>query len=377
MNKKYKIILAISLIITLVIVALLIFTRDKQTPIIEEETAGTLPDSGDQGDNLPSQGLQQNPISKLTDDGLEVFDYWIKPSTNEVFYIGINGNVYEARTKPNTEISSQGITAINNIKPSMDGEEILVSFGNPNSPSWGMFSMSDRSWRPLPSSIKEISWGENNEKLIAIIEGINDVILASIDLSVNTFSEGSFEYETLVRNFKMRDVGLNWVDDSILISEKPASFYSSRIWMMDQESLNVNLLTEQTKSLTTRWLGDQDIVFMFSEDGFYILNKNLENEVPVPFETIPTKCNSSDEYVYCFVPQGSNVFSGESALDDYYKNKLKTNDVLLKINKENVNVERVNISGNVPNIDAKNVNYIDNKIFFINKKDGGLYSVVL
>ncbi len=311
-------------------------------------------------------------LKKLSDS--PVFDFWVNPSTNEVFYFMPDGRVFTAKDGPDLELSKQTINALNFIEVGPKNEKILAAFGDPHSRGWGIFDVVDSVWRPLPSEIVNAAWGKNNEKLIVIVKNGNDLNLAEADIAQTPPS-----YRTLVRDFRLKDIKLTYVPENrLIINELFSASYASSIWQLDLESLNFNLLVAPQRGLNVRWSKDKDVAFMTRTDaGLMILNNNLQTILLPTFISLPEKCTAGSQKIYCFVPQ--NIPSDTVLPDDYLMKKFFSIDNLsvLEVDSGEITTAFVSNTGNIPAVDAKNPQVLGDKIYFVNRYDNQLYELGL
>ena len=167
MKKKYKKILIIGVIVIIVVVIVILWISKASQPP-EGSGAEALPSLPEKeaGEEI---GLEKEgfKLVKLSDEEIEVFDFWENSLSGEVYYITLDGMVRSGKVGPDPEISIRGFSAINKIRPNSDGSKVLVSFGDPKSPEWKLFDSNDGVWRPIPSYFKDMVWGEEN-KVISV-----------------------------------------------------------------------------------------------------------------------------------------------------------------------------------------------------------------
>ena len=164
----------------------------------------------------------------------------------------------------------------------------------------------------------------------------------------------------------------------LIITEAPSVSYAGRVWQLDLTTLSFNLLIAPEQGLTTIWSRDKKFIFLFGAvSDFLILNDNFQIVLPTPFSTLPQKCNSSASKIYCFVPQ--NIPPDVDLPDDYIRKKFYSIDDLFVLDIESGSVERVFISnaGGFPAIDAKDIQPLDDRLYFTNRYDNYLYELKL
>lgn len=379
MKKKQKIILLVLAIAVVVIIGVLAWSRltkpEVETGPVE---GGGLPSETEGGEEI-IEGTEGEEFSliRLSDEEMEVFGFWENPDNGEIYYITTRGLVKSAKEGSDLEISTRSFSGINNVRSDSEGERVLVSFGDPRNPEWGLFDSGDGVWRPIPSYIKDAIWGERDE-VIAIVATEDGESLVSFDIT--ELQNGGEVEEVLIENFTLKDVEISFSSpDSVIISEKPASFYGSRVWKFNMDDKDLIQILSPTKGLVMNW-DEGGTVFEFEYDGedswFNILDGDLTNVFPVPFTTFPSKCNGADDKIYCFVPVSS--LENLELPDDYFKSKFYTSDSLYELDieskelKQKVSADDFNI-----NVDALDPKKIGGSIYFINKYDKGLYRLTI
>jgi hypothetical protein len=380
MKKKYKIVLTIVVIAVIAVLVVLFWPKEKETETPSLENGGvSLP--GESSDNNGEVKTEKFSLIRISDEETEVFDFWENKETGDVYYISTRGDVKIAKVGPDPEISTREISAINSIEPDVEGERVLISFGDPNSPDWGLFDSSDEVWRPLPSYIKSVVWGGEENEVISITNTEDGKSLVSFDIEELRSGENQVE-DFLVRDFSLKDVEIAFSPpSSVIVMEKPASFYGSRAWKLDINDKKMVQIVPPIKGLVMNWK-ENGLVFLYEGERnlFNILDKNLNNFFPIPFTTLPSKCSAGEDVGYCFVPVvpfndlGNNIKLPE----DYFKNKFYTSDSLYKMDFESDELEMVlDINDFKLNIDAFSPQQIGESVYFINKYNKALYQLTI
>ena len=379
MKPIYKIILIGSLILVVILALFLVWKKispePPERPVIDFPVT---PKDGEE-EALLAPAFQ---LTKLSEDGLLVFDYWSSPQNNEVYYLTLDGKVFNAKKGPDPNVSTRIITALNFIEISPDGKKILVAFGDPKSPDWSIFDVLDRVWRPLALPATYATWGENSNELIGILQNNDSRNLSRIDLSKILSGETVGAYETLINNFQLYDVVFTHLSpNTLIIKEKSASFYAGRVWQLTLDTLDLKLLMAPERGIITRWVKDVNIVFKFSPPSqFFILNRDFANIIPVFFTSLPSKCGVGDSYIYCFSPQEFPPELPNTQIpDDYFQKRFYTIDSFYTINRDSNEISLIlnSNTSSISAIDAEAVKVFGGKIYFINRYNQGLYRITL
>ena len=164
---------------------------------------------------------------------------------------------------------------------------------------------------------------------------------------------------------------------NLVIGENPSADYPGRVWNLNLKDLSLSQMFSQENGLIVKLSTDKKVMFIFSPtNGFRMLNAaNLGLVIPIPFSTLPSKCSPDSTIIYCFVPE--NFPENAVMPDDYFQKKIRTSDILYKIDVPNDEVSRVSIPGNAGSIDAKNPVVNAGNLYFVNLFDNSLYSLTI
>lgn len=377
MKPYLKIIIVIGLILVAILIIYFGWQRITRLPAND---LGSPPDP-----NISPASSSSNPkIKKISDQ--KVFDFWIVPTTAEVYYLTPEGKILSAKDGTDPEISSQTVVALNKIETSPTNQKILAAFDDPKNPSWGIFDIIDKVWRPLPNEIINATWGANDNQLIAILKNSSDLNLATVDLI-----KSPPPYKTIIKDFRTKDVILKWLPpNQLIVRERPAASYAGRLWRLDLKTLDFNLIFAQENGQITKWSSDNNaLAFKFSLPNRFLIfgGGTLEEGGAIaPFITLPSKCtgrsaSTSTASVYCFVPQ--EIPNRTILPDDYLKKSFFSIDdlILAKIDLRGKKI--LDITNPLKNgslgaaFDAENPKTINNLLYFINRYDRALYQIEL
>ncbi len=371
MKKRTKIIIIISVLIIFAVVLILILKpSDKESVSPPDINDGELKTS-----TSTSKIQEENfIITRLSDEDKNVFDFWEDSTTSEILYITPNGKIFSAKPGPDPEVSGREFTGINRVRKNYTNDKVLISFGNPKSPSWGVFDTEDRVWRPLPSYIQNITW--SGDKVFAVVSTNQGNSLVSFDFE-ELKNNGEKDYKVLLQNFNFNDVDIKYVpDNKILIIEKTAEFYRSRVWEFNTENQKISFMISPERGLDLAWKNEVYFKYSSESNNFNILNKKLNTIVPLVFKTFPVKCGGGKN-IYCFVPNNFPDNEQYELPDDYYKRKIYTLDTLYKINKESGETEKVlsRLKNQGVYLDGVKPLEVKNKLLFKNRYNNALYQI--
>ncbi|GEM_PF-987591 len=331
---------------------------------------------GDSQGNTITFPAESDPLFRVSDQ--PVSGYWIDPQTDGIFYLDAGGRVLLVNKNEggdDTEIIKQGVGVLNTLEVGPNSQKVLAAFGDPRSPQWGIFDDVDQTWRPLPSTILNATWGSDNGTLYGVVQNGSVPALALIDTS-----KGDISIKTLIKDFRFHDAQLSYLFPStLLVQEKGSSFYPSRVWKIDTKDLSIHQIFGQTNGLSLKPDGEGDVFFSFYKNVFQILNpQTLSAYTPIPFLTLPEKCTLGGAIAYCFVPKSEN-FKTSVLPDDYLKQKIFTLDAFFEVNLLNGGIVSTDLPKTVNNglFDATLPKFSKGFLYFINRYDGFLYALNL
>lgn len=299
----------------------------------------------------------------------KAFDIWAADG-DFVYYIDYDGRIFKADSGVDQPVSSQTLSNLRTVLPSVSGRRVLAGFGGNDNPQWGIFDVIDGVWRPLPQDILQATWGKDENEIIALKINGGNVNL----VSVNT-AKSSISFSVIIKDFRMKNVFFTWRPPNFLmITEKPSAEYKSRVWQMDLKKLTLVEVFSEDFGQDIRWSNDGRTAAKFVSSGeFSILNSDLEEVMPLFFSTLPEKCALGQSVVYCFAPQ--NLPEKTTLPDDYFQKKFRSVDDVYEVNlfSEDVWVIFNSNAGGVGKIDGWRPVATKGYLYFINQYDGFVY----
>lgn len=343
----------------------------------QNSTSTSQNNSGADFHNTNNQSLIN--LTELSDT--KALDYWILKDTGEVYYITPSGVIWTAKKGADIKISDNTMSAINEVFVAPGGKKILVSFGDPNNPQWGIFDVIDKVWRPLPNDIKNAAWGIDDSQLLVVTKNGQKT-----PLSFANIQKTPPEYKMIVSDFELNDVWLKFeAPQNIYITEKASFLYPSHVWRLDTKTLTFDLIIPAENGLWVNWDRENKNGFMFSpkNNDLFLSTTELSNSRVAPFITFPEKCdtNTQNKLVYCFVPENiawENTTS-ISFPDDYFKKKFYTVDNILTLdtNTHELGIVFNSSLSSIKEVDAVNPEINNNTVYFLNRYDEKVYSLEL
>lgn len=227
----------------------------------------------------------------------------------------------------------------------------------------------------LVSNIKTVNFYNNNlifHYTDIIGNGVN--ILASSGFNLDKFKD-LFRFNFFDVNFDVLST------NEILLYDKPSGFFASDLYLLLIKSQKLKKILPSISGFTLQVLPDKEkiIYSATNEHGrnlslkLFDLKNNSDKNLEV--SSLPEKCVTADYVsIVCAVP--TNLTDFYVMPDDYYKKKIITIDKFIRINLlTGEQIPVADVSESNFQIDAVNL-FIssDGKyLFFINRRDGGLY----
>jgi len=390
MNKKI-------IIITVIVLCVIALGAGVYFAWKKTRTILTPPDSSPQN-SVNGQSISINNLAGSSSDGAvasklsvisdnTIYGYWVFNSNQKiqgsgVFYVGRDGIIYKIKADGADEaLTSSSIENFQSLKSSLDGKRVIIKSGNSGASKFVVYNSENNIFESLPDKITAADFSPDGKKAAYFSANAGDP--GKSDLITKSLIDLKQKPATLLSLYQ-GDFGLNWISQNkITLVPKPSAFYPASIWAVDVVKKTLSRLTSEENGLNgliVNWSSDGKIGLQFSssmEGRSRILNLiNDQGEIMANFEfvTLPEKCFVSDPKIYCAIPQS---IPDKSALpDDYLKNAVYFVDSLYQIDITSNSFERI-FDGNASAIDAINLNFVDGKLFFINKYDSKLYVLEL
>ena len=390
MNKKI-------IIITVIVLCIIALGAGVYFAWKKTRTILTPPDSSPQN-SVNGQSISINNLAGSSSDGAvasklsvisdnTIYGYWVFNSNQKiqgsgVFYVGRDGIIYKIKADGADEaLTSSSIENFQSLESSLDGKRVIIKSGNSGASKFVVYNSENNIFESLPDKIIAADFSPDGKKVAYFSANAGDP--GKSDLITKSLIDLKQKPATLLSLYQ-GDFGLNWISQNkITLVPKPSAFYPASIWAVDVVKKTLSRLTSEENGLNgliVNWSSDGKIGLQFSssmEGRSRILNLiNDQGEIMANFEfvTLPEKCFVSDPKIYCAIPQS---IPDKSALpDDYLKNAVYFVDSLYQIDITSNSFERI-FDGNASAIDAINLNFVDGKLFFINKYDSKLYVLEL
>jgi len=340
-----------------------------------------------------------------------VLDYFIDPQNN-ITAVEPTGAVITISNGQTATINSSTIDNIISASFSYDGKKILVSYGNPVSPQSGLFDVATNRWTTLPQGMLSPQWSPSANYQIAYFVTANNgkLALATIDASNLKASPST------ITTINADDLTLAWpTKTEFIFSDKPTLQNAGSIWAYNSATGALASIAYENPGAEGIWSHDAAIPYglVFFTQGntlqLQAVSGNLPTQ-PLSLLTLPSKCAFNPEQMpitpsstviaatttasksnkkvaaapvatstpylalYCGIPRSSSGFSSAHLPDDYEMNSLFTSDDVYKINTA-TGAEQTLWNDQTQNVDASNVKFFNDALFFVNRYDRKLYGL--
>lgn len=303
---------------------------------------------------------------KIVSD-MELSGYWFNDE-GRLYLVGMKGGI--------VGVSNRKFDDINFLKESANGERILMGYGYPDNLSFVIFDISKQSWTPLSEGVISADWHPTDSNKLVFLENGR---LSLLDLSK----------EKVERTFglNMIDAVVRWSDaDKIAVSDRPTALVGNGLWELDLDNGSFSKISEG-KGVMIKNNDYWRLIFSGSISGRFdsllLIDRkdpNFKVDVSSLFNdeliTLPEKCVLGEFRIYCAFPR--DIPNSATLPDDYLRREFVSSDdfyVIIANPQGGVSAELVYSPSLV--IDAVNLRKQGDKLYFINRRDGKLYSLEL
>ncbi len=169
---------------------------------------------------------------------------------------------------------------------------------------------------------------------------------------------------------------------SAIIAERPSGLVPASIWKFDLAAKTISTLIDRKKGATyaSSPLGKYILLSYLDDTGalsLFFETVATKERRPLRFATLPAKCAVRDDrpVVYCGVPQA--IPSDTILPDDYLKRKTHTNDRIMMVDFEKLEVRQL-WGGNDPEAaDVFMPIVMGKSLLFTNRLDGSVWTLPL
>jgi len=386
--KKILIILVIVLILALI--AFLVYNFFFKKPSGEkggtgqfpQGEEGAVPPTGEEGEgaNIPSPELKIKALSteRILAPALSA------DKTKVIYYSAENGNVWQVSfdgSEP-VKISSAILNNLVKIIWSPDKTKVVSVYQNSDETvSKYFYDYKTGKATLLGSYIQEISWSPNGDKIA--YQYTND---ATSENNISIANADGAKWQNVFQT-RMKDVNLDWIGSEISFYEKPSGIAPSSLFLLNPLTKNLTKVLSDIYGLSVKWSPQNDRV-LYSKTasngkniGLYVAQKNGSNETNIDISTLAEKCvwAQDNRILFCAIPK--NINEATILPDDFYKGSFTADDEFWKINldtgEKTALLQSWERGNEIYDATSLILSPLEDYLFFVNKKDGLLYSIGL
>ena len=409
--KRYIYIILGIIVIAAIAIAIIFYLKNpsSSSSLFGFGSSGSLPQTGTQGSSTGQQsgvnGSQNTSSTNSTSSNTAaqgrlvqtfgivadgpILDYFVD-AQNTITAIRPDGTVIVVSDGASSTISS---TTINNIIAasfSYDGKKILVSSGDSNSPQTNIFTIASKTWTSIPQGLQSPQWSPSTYQIAYLSQSASGMLsLSTIDTS--NLKKAS----TLLLSLHATDLSLQWINKTqFILADKPTSNVVESTWIFDSSKNTVTPIVYETAGVESMWgkVATGTLGLVFESTG---QNSSLKLVTPsgttyhaLTLLTLPSKCAFStgtvpaasssitSSYLYCGVPANSDTLSSAQLPDDYNMMSFFTSDTITRVNTL-TGEEDILWNDPTQNIDATDLKFFNNALFFVNRYDLKLYALTL
>ena len=397
MNTK-KIFILIAVLFALSLGSLLVYNFFfKSSGTTGTEQAGALPSSpsdrgGDSASNstLPGSSDGEN----TTGSGKDLSSLKIKPISKEKvlsptigsdgktvkYYSRANGNIFESNFDGGSlkKISSVNLNGLVKALWSPDKDKVIGIFSENNLTKKYFYDYVSNQSALLNEKMGYVAWSPDSKKLA--------YLFADSSAGQNNISVSNPDGSGWKNIFKTRldNLVVEWpTKEKISLRMPPSGLAQGILYALNSETGDFYKVISDTYGLYAKWSPKGDkILFSSTTSKGKAPKLNLSDEKGTSFKDLKLsgladKCvwGKDDRTIFCALPQ--DISQNATWPDDYYKGLVILSDDIYKINLETEQKTKIIGSTDEIGYDAQEL-FLSPKedyLFFINRRDGLLYSL--
>lgn len=390
-----KILIVLIIILILALIAYLVYNFFLKKPAEEEEEEpgpGEFPEGeeaevvpGEEGEVVeiaPTPELKIKPISneKVLSPTLSA------DKTKVIYYRQRNGNVWQSAFDGSglTRISSAVLEDLVDIIWSPDKAKVISVYQN----NLGVITKHAYDYGTgkasfLNTLIQEIDWSPASDKIL--FQYTNE---AEDNNHLGISNPDNSDWQN-VHQLEMKDVNLDWLgtETEIAFYEKPSGLVPSSLFLFNLLTEELATVLSEVYGMAVKWSpqGDKFILTKTNDEGknllLYVSLKDGSTEASINISTFVEKCvwSQDNRSIFCAIPK--NISGNEILPDDFYKGIFVSDDDFWKINLETAEttnlIEPWERGEGIYDAVKLFLSPLEDYLFFVDKKDGLLYSIEL
>ena len=389
-----KILLILVIILVLALIAFLVYNF-----FIKKPSDGTTAGGGGQfpaggggaggagaGGGADGGGVNPSPTLKIKAISTEKV---LSPTlsadkTKAIFYSQYNGNVWQVAYDGTglTRISSAVLDNLAQIIWSPDKKKV-ISIYKDEEENIGKYSYNYTTGKAtsLGAYLGDIAWSFDSNKIA--YQYTNDITNQN---NISTANADGTNWKNVL-DTRLKNLNIDWVGSQIAFWEKPSGLAPSSLFLLNPLNKSLDKILSNIYGLSLKWSPSGNKILYSKTNaegkniGLYTASKDGSGEAGVSISTFVEKCvwSQDNRTIFCAIPK--NISADSTLPDDFYKGVFVGDDDFVKINLDTG--EKTNLLEDWEKgdeaYDAMNLflSPLEDYLFFVNKKDGLLYSIEL
>src|SRR3989344_3668760 len=370
MLKKTLIILIILLVLVAgTLVVYNFFFKKEAAPVVTEE--------------LPEEKITPSPTAKIKPISQEPVLAPTIDNQKIKYYLANNGNVFESNFVGSDleRLTSNALQGLKYIIWAPNKTKVIGIFEKDGEVKKYFYDYQTKKSALLNQNIQWLTWSPDSRQIA--YQYYNPQTQENyISLADPDGSNWQNAFKT-----RIKDIIVEWPKKELIsLRTRPSGLAQSELYTLNPQTSAFQKVLSGIYGLSALWSpsGEKFIFSQTNSDGrnlkLKITNKNGEAPKELNVLTLPEKCvwSQDERYAFCSVP---SALPPQAILpDDYYKETFSTADDFYKINTE-TNQKTLLIEPEQMESDYDATSLLlspqEDYLFFVNKKDGLLYSLKL
>jgi len=380
MNNTKKIFIIAVIVLVVLVGALLIynlfFKTVSPTATGEPSAPAARETNGSQNGNLASLKLKAISQEKVFSPSIGENGETVK------YFLRTNGHIFESDFNGGNLKEKSSVTLDNPLKAlwSPDKEKVIGIFNENGQVKKYFYNYTSGQSAPLPDQIAYIAWSPDSKKIAYQFSPTN-----SDESSISIADPDGSNYKNIFRT-RLNNLIVDWPITAKISLLTPISGLSQGlVYALNSANGELSTVLTDYYGLNIKWSPKADKLLFSSTDSsgknpiLRLANETGSNTKDLRTSTIADKCvwSKDDRSVFCAIPQ--EISPNAVWPDDYYKGRVIVNDDFYKINLETNEKTKIAGSSELTGYDAQEL-FLSPKedyLFFVNRRDGLLYSLRL
>lgn len=384
-----KILIVLVIILILALAALLVYNFLIKKNLEEKTGPGELPEGKEgviPGEKEGEEEITPAPTLKIKAISTErvLAPTLSADKTKVMYYSQYNGNVWQSAFNGSglTRISSTVLNDLVKIIWSPDKTKVISIYQNAEG-NIGKYYYNYETNQvfPLNTNMQAITWSSNSDKIL--FQYIDE---AGDNNHLGVANPDGSNWQNIFQ-MRMKDINLDWLSPEIAFYEKPSGLTQSFLFILNPLNNDLTKVLSDIYGLSIKWSPRKD-KFIFSQTinngkniSLYVSSKDGTAGTNTNIPSFVEKCvwSQDNRTIFCAAPK--NINEAKTLPDDFYKGSFAGNDDFWKVNLETgeitVLLESWERGEEIYDAVDLFLSPLEDYLFFVNKRDGLLYSIAL